>query len=88
MNLKIFKGYERFADCYPTEAVEYVLANKEEATPELLEILEHTLSDVENLSKDPKYLVHFPAIYLLAYFRYNARCAKPSFQGTKWDKIF
>jgi hypothetical protein len=24
---------------------------------------------VESLSKDPKYLVHFPAIYLLSYFR-------------------
>lgn len=45
------------------------MANKEEAIPELLEILEYTLSDVKNLSKDPKYLVHFPAIYLLAYFR-------------------
>ncbi|WP_094545727.1 DUF1186 domain-containing protein [Petroclostridium xylanilyticum] len=69
MNLKIFKGYERFEDHYPAEAVKYALANKEEAIPELLEILEYTLSNVENLSKDAKYLVHFPAIYLLAYFR-------------------
>ena len=69
MNLRIFKGYERFEDHYPTEAVKYALANKEEAIPELLEILEYTLSDVENLSKDNKYLIHFPAIYLLAYFR-------------------
>ncbi|MBA1336097.1 MAG: hypothetical protein HPY66_2056 [Firmicutes bacterium] len=69
MNLKIFKGYERFENHYPIEAVKYALANKEEAIPELLEILEYTLSDAENLSKDEKYLVHFPAIYLLAYFR-------------------
>ncbi len=69
MNLKIFKGYERFDDHYPTEAVKYALENKEEAIPELLEILEYTLSDVENLSKTPKYLIHFPAIYLLAYFQ-------------------
>jgi hypothetical protein len=69
MNLKIFEGFERFEDHYPTEAVKYALANKEKAIPELLEILEYTLSDVENLSKDAKYLVHFPAIYLLAYFR-------------------
>ncbi|OGO80289.1 MAG: hypothetical protein A2Y21_02565, partial [Clostridiales bacterium GWC2_40_7] len=69
MILKIFKGYERFEDHYPTEAVKYALANKEEAIPELLEILEHTLCDVENLSKEERYLVHFPAIYILAYFR-------------------
>jgi len=69
MNLKIFKGFERFEDHYPTEAVKYALANREEAVPELLEILEYTLSEVENLSKDAKYLVHFPAIYLLAYFQ-------------------
>ena len=69
MNLKIFKGYERFVDGYPAEAVKYALANKEEAVPELLEIMEYTLSDVGNLSKDPKYLIHIPAMYLLAYFR-------------------
>lgn len=45
------------------------MGNREEAIPELLEILEYTLSDVERLSKDGKYLIHFPAIYLLAYFR-------------------
>lgn len=69
MNLKIFKGYERFVDGYPAEAVKYALENREEAIPELLEILECTLADVGNLSKNPKYLIHFPAIYLLAYFR-------------------
>jgi len=69
MNLKIFKGFERFEDHYPAEAVRYVLDNKEEAIPELLEILDHTLNDVENLSEDENYLVHFPAIYLLAYFQ-------------------
>lgn len=69
MNLKIFKGYERFEDNYPTEAVKYALVTSEEAVPELLDILGYTLSDVEKLSKDPKYLIHFPAIYLLAYFR-------------------
>ena len=69
MNLKIFKGFERFEDHYPTDAVRYALDNKEEAIPELLEILEHTLNDVGNLSEDENYLVHFPAIYLLAYFQ-------------------
>ncbi|HBW35067.1 DUF1186 domain-containing protein [Desulfosporosinus sp. BICA1-9] len=69
MNLKIFKGYERFEDHFPTEAVKYALSNKEEAITELLEILEYTLSDIEILSNDESYLVHFPAIYILAYFR-------------------
>jgi len=69
MNLKIFKGFERFADHYPSEAVKYAMENREEVIPELLEILEYTLSDVEKLYKDEKYLVHFPATYMLAYFR-------------------
>lgn len=69
MDLKIFKGFERFEVCYPTEAVKYALENKEEAIPELLEILEFTLDNVENLSEDDKYLLQFPALYLLAYFR-------------------
>ena len=69
MNLKIFKGYERFEDNYPSEAVRYAMENREEAIPELLEILEYTLSNAETLSKDFKYLLHFPAIYMLAYFR-------------------
>lgn len=69
MNLKIFKGSERFGDHYPAEAVAYAMENREEAIPELLEILEYTLSDVERLFKGGKYLVHFPAIYMLAYFR-------------------
>ena len=69
VDLRIFKGYERFEDHYPAEAVKYALAHKEEAIPELLEILEYTISNAENLAKDDKYLIHFPAIYLLAYFR-------------------
>lgn len=69
MNLKIFRGFERFEDRYPSEAVEYALANKEEAISELLEILEYTLNDAENLSKDESYLIHLPAIYILAYFQ-------------------
>ncbi len=69
MNLQIFKGFERFEDHYPTEAVKYAMENKEEAIPELLEILEYTLNNAETLSKDENYLVHFPAIYILAYFQ-------------------
>ncbi|MDQ2086178.1 DUF1186 domain-containing protein [Herbivorax sp. ANBcel31] len=71
MRLKIFKGYERFDDHYPSEQVKYALENKEEAIPELLEILEYTVNNAESLFKDNKYLIHFPAIYLLAYFREN-----------------
>ena len=43
--------------------------NREEAIPELLEILEYTLSNVERLPKDGEYLIHFLAVYMLAYFR-------------------
>ena len=69
MNLKIFKGLERFGSHYPSKAVKYAMENREEATPELLEILEYTLSDVKRLSKDEDYLIQFPAIYMLACFR-------------------
>ena len=65
MELKIFKGFERFEDHYPAEAVKYAMENRTEAIPELLEILEYTLSDVENLSVDGNYLIHFPATYIL-----------------------
>lgn len=69
MELKIFKGFERCEGTYPVEAVQYALAHKEEAIPELLEILEYTLQNAETLVKDDQYIVHFPAIYLLAFFR-------------------
>lgn len=42
MELKIFKGFERCEGTYPVEAVQYAMAHKEEAIPELLEILEST----------------------------------------------
>ena len=45
MNLKIFKGFERFGDHYPSEPVKFAMGNREEAIPELLEILEYTLSE-------------------------------------------
>jgi hypothetical protein len=69
MNLRIFKGFERFDGKYPSEAVKYALEHKEEAVPELLEILEYTLINVDDLCMDNNYLIHFPAIYILAYFR-------------------
>ena len=51
MNLKIFKGFERFEDNYPSEAVKYAMENRKEAIPELLRILEYTLKDVEDYVK-------------------------------------
>ncbi|TYQ18262.1 UNVERIFIED_CONTAM: hypothetical protein Cloal_0684 [Acetivibrio alkalicellulosi] len=69
MDLKIFKGYERFDDHYPSNTVKYALENKEKAIPELLNILNFTLENVSSLYKDSKYLIHFPAVYLLSYFR-------------------
>ncbi len=69
MDLKIFKGYERFKYIYPAEPVCYALENREEAVAELLGILEYTLENAEELSKDPEYLIHIPAMYILAYFR-------------------
>ena len=42
---------------------------EEEAIPEILKILKYILSDVEKLSKDDDYLIQFPVIYMLAYFR-------------------
>jgi len=69
VRLKIFRGLERFGSQYPSEAVKYAMENREEAVPELLEILKYTLSDAERLSKDEDYLIQFPVIYMLAYFR-------------------
>lgn len=69
MKLKIFKKYERFDDNYPSKQVKYALEHKDEVISELLEILEYTVKNAKILFKDHKYLIHLPAIYLLAYFR-------------------
>lgn len=68
MELKIFKGYERFPDRYPAEAVKYALEHKEEAVPELLDIMSHTVENAKALAVDSKFQLHFPAVFLLAYF--------------------
>ena len=57
MELKIFKGYERFDDLYPSEQVKYALEHKDEAIPELLYILEYTVNNAEKLYKDNKYWI-------------------------------
>lgn len=69
MKLKIFKGYERFKRRYPSKEVKYALEHREEAVPELLEIMEYTLDNIKRLTNDPEYLIHIPAIHLLACFR-------------------
>ncbi|MGI6563969.1 MAG: DUF1186 domain-containing protein [Clostridia bacterium] len=69
MNLKIFKGFERFDGNFPTKAVKYAMEHREEAIPELLEIMEYTLSNAKKLAKEKDRLIQIPAVYLLAYFR-------------------
>lgn len=69
MKFNLFKGYERFDEEFPEKQIAYAIDNPEEVTQELLDILKYTVKNAKKLSKDPDYLIHIPAIYLLAYFR-------------------
>lgn len=53
----------------PREAIEAAISLKEEITPYLLEILEQTLLQIEDVIEHDNYQGHLYAIYLLAQFR-------------------
>jgi hypothetical protein len=57
---------------YPKEFIDYILANREEFTPLLIEILQKTASEADKYAEDQNYLAHLPALTILAYFREKA----------------
>ncbi len=54
---------------FPREILLKAIEKMDEIIPELLEILEYTLKNAENLAEEEDYIGHIYALYLLAQFR-------------------
>lgn len=54
---------------YPKEFIDYILANKEEFTPLLMEVLRYSAKEADKYAADKNYLAHFAALGILAFFR-------------------
>lgn len=69
---EVLKALSRFTPKYPTEAVEAAMGMQERITPELLRILEDTVTRAEEIvanDPDEEYFAHMYALFLLAQFR-------------------
>ena len=54
---------------YPKEFIDYILANKEEFAPLLIEVLKYSTKEADKYATDKNYLAHFPALVILAFFK-------------------
>jgi uncharacterized protein DUF1186/SEC-C motif-containing protein len=54
---------------FPQEILEDIVNNREQYTPELLNIIEYSTNHMQELQGDPDNMAHIYAIYLLAQFR-------------------
>ncbi len=54
---------------FPKETLQKAIAQREEIIPELLEILDYTCQNAEQLAEEENYIAHIYALYLLAQFR-------------------
>jgi hypothetical protein len=61
--LELFRGY------LPREALERAALQREDITPHLLNILEWSANNMEELDRRPEYIGHIYAMFLLAQFR-------------------
>ncbi len=69
---EILQALERNTGTFPREALEAAVEKREEITPELLQILEHTVANADELAAEDRedvYFGHIFAMYLLAQFR-------------------
>lgn len=69
---EILKALERYTRVFPREAIEEAVRRRQEITPELLRVLEHTIENAESLARDDEdgsYFAYVYAMYLLAQFR-------------------
>lgn len=69
MATNILKEVEYNDGNFPREILLQAIEQKDETIPELLEILERTCEDAENLAEEGDYFAHIYALYLLAQFR-------------------
>jgi hypothetical protein len=65
----ILKQLEVNDGTFPRESVAQAIEQREVMTPELLSILEHAHSNIQNIIDQEKYMAHIYAMYLLAQFR-------------------
>lgn len=69
---EVLKALERYTRTFPREAVEAAMSMQEAITPELLHILEDTVTravEIEAEDTEQTYYAHMYALYLLAQFR-------------------
>lgn len=69
---EILAALERHSKVFPREALEEAVRRREEITPDLLRVLEHTIANAETIAEedeDGSYFAHLYALYLLAQFR-------------------
>lgn len=69
MDLKHLKALENIEEDIPIETLNDLVESREKYSEELLEILEFTVNNAEELSKEESFILHIIAMYALAYFR-------------------
>jgi hypothetical protein len=65
----ILKELEYNDGTFPRSALQEAIANRQEITPALLDIIKDAKENVQRLINDDRYMAHIYAIYLLAQFR-------------------
>jgi hypothetical protein len=66
---EIISRLEYHQGAFPRKAVKEAIANKEQITPILLNILEESTAKIEELLEQDDYMAHIYAMFLLAQFR-------------------
>jgi Protein of unknown function (DUF1186) len=66
---EILSCLERATGKFPRAAVEAAMACQAEITPDLLRIMDDTVTRASELAKDDGYMAHMYAMFLLAQFR-------------------
>lgn len=69
MTEKILSEIAYNTGVFPLETLQYVVTRKDEIIPELLDILDYTCANAEELAEQEDYLAHIYAMFLLAQFR-------------------
>lgn len=69
MTEKILSEIEYNTGVFPLETLQYAITQKDKIIPELLDILDYTYANAEELAEQEDYFAHIYAMFLLAQFR-------------------
>lgn len=69
MTEKILSDIEYNTGVFPLETLQYAVTQKDKIIPELLDILDYTCTNAEELAEQEDYFAHIYAMFLLAQFR-------------------